>query len=49
MVSMATELGEGVDVIRLLRMSWEDRLKVIVNVHTRMRRPVYGAHLNKYS
>ena len=27
-VSMTTELGESVDIIRLLQMSWEERLRV---------------------
>ena len=32
-VTMVTELGTGLDIIRLLQMSWEERLKVsVVNV-----------------
>ena len=27
-VTMVTELGTGVDIIRLLQMTWEERLKV---------------------
>ena len=27
-VAMVTELGESVDLIKLLQMSWEDRLRV---------------------
>jgi hypothetical protein len=29
-VTMVTELGTGVDIIRLLQMSWEERLKVSI-------------------
>ena len=31
-VAMVTELGESVDLIKLLQMSWEDRLRVSVCV-----------------
>ena len=30
MVTVATELGEVLDIIKLLHLSWEDRLKVSV-------------------
>lgn len=45
-VAMVTELGEAVDLIRLLQMSWEDRLKVCLDI-TRivdfMKRTPYGS------
>ena len=28
LVAMTTELGETIDIIKLLQMSWEDRLRV---------------------
>lgn len=31
-VAMVTELGEAVDLIKLLQMSWEDRLKVCLDI-----------------
>ena len=30
LVTVATELGEPIDLIRLLQMSWEDRLRVTI-------------------
>ena len=33
-VAMVTELGESVDLIKLLQMSWEDRLRVSKTKYT---------------
>ena len=33
LVAMVTELGETIDIIKLLQMSWEDRLRVSDEQH----------------
>ena len=31
-VAMVTELGDPLDTVRLLQLSWEDRLRVSINI-----------------
>lgn len=48
LVSMVTELGETIDIIKLLQMSWEDRLRVSYSRESRQttRQPVNITHFS---